>query len=209
MSVSEAQVLFWGVNIIQWFHYSLRQSCLSSFKVRFAKLPAEPFPALPGTIPVEGKNVHWLSVRAAGKSGLRRVFLHGRILGDQRFLQRKWFDWWEGGGARLCFYTCLSFCSRRGGGLYPSMQWGRGCVPACNGAGVCVSQHAIGQEVTGGMGLGVVTGGCDQGLCFLSLSPLTVSRSSFTLSGSEIECRINFAFQIGFMPIFSLNWSRQ
>ena len=40
-----------------------------------------------------------------------------------------------GGGARLCFYTCLSFCSRRGGGVYPSMQWGRGSV----------SQHAMGQ----------------------------------------------------------------
>ena len=206
MSVSEAQVLFWGVNIIQWFHYSLRQSCLSSFKVRFAKLPAEPFPALPGTIPVEGKNVHWLSVRAAGKSGLRRVFLHGRILGDQRFCRGTGSI----GGGQGYVFTPVYHSVHGGGGAVSQHAMGQGvCVPACNGAGVCVSQHAIGQEVTGGMGLGVVTGGCDQGLCFLSLSPLAVSRSSFTLSGSEIECRINFAFQIGFMPIFSLNWSRQ
>ena len=170
--------------------------------MRFAKLPAEPFPALPGTIPVEGKNVHWLSVRAAGKSGLRRVFLHGCILGDQRFLQRNWFDWWGGGGQGYVF-TPVYHSVHGEGGCIPACNGQGVCVPACNGVGVCVSQHAIGQEVTGGMGLGVVTGGCDQGLCFLSLSPLAVSRSSFTLSGSEIEYRINFAFQIGFMPIFS------
>ena len=33
-----------------------------------------------------------------------------------------------------CFYICLSFCSHGGGG-YPSMQWTKGCIPACNGAG--------------------------------------------------------------------------
>ena len=31
-------------------------------------------------------------------------------------------------------------------GLYPSMKLGRGSISACNWAGVCVSQHAIGQE---------------------------------------------------------------
>ena len=46
-------------------------------------------------------------------------------------------------GAMLCFYTCLWFCSREGGGWYPSMhcRWypsmpcsrspGEGGIPAC------------------------------------------------------------------------------
>ena len=43
------------------------------------------------------------------------------------------------------------------GGVYPSMQWARKCIPACNGPGHvypsmqlgsgCVSQHAMGQGV--------------------------------------------------------------
>ena len=40
----------------------------------FTKPPAEPFPALPGTIPVEQKSVHWLSMGAAGRNDLRRSF---------------------------------------------------------------------------------------------------------------------------------------
>ena len=42
--------------------------------VLFTKQPAEPFPALPGTIPVEQKNVHWLSMGAAGRNDLLRSF---------------------------------------------------------------------------------------------------------------------------------------
>ena len=38
----------------------------------FTKPPAEPFPALPGTIPVEQKNVNWLSMGAAGRNDLLR-----------------------------------------------------------------------------------------------------------------------------------------
>ena len=33
-----------------------------------------------------------------------------------------------------CFYICPSFCSHGEGG-YPSMQWTKGCIAACNGAG--------------------------------------------------------------------------
>ena len=36
------------------------QNTLSMLTTWFTKLPAEPFLALPGTIPVEWKNVHWL-----------------------------------------------------------------------------------------------------------------------------------------------------
>ena len=46
----------------------------SALTALFTKPPAEPFPALPGTIPVEQKSVHWLSMGAAGRNDLLRSF---------------------------------------------------------------------------------------------------------------------------------------
>ena len=46
----------------------------SAVTALFTKLLAEPFLALPGTIPVEQKNVHWLSMGAAGRNDLLRSF---------------------------------------------------------------------------------------------------------------------------------------
>ena len=46
------------------------------FTARFTKPPAEPFPALHGKfLCVEWKTVHWLSMGAARRNGLRRAFL--------------------------------------------------------------------------------------------------------------------------------------
>ena len=44
---------------------------------------------------------------------------------------------------RLCFYTCLSFCSR-GGGVYPSMQWAN-IIQTLSGADTPLGRHTPGQ----------------------------------------------------------------
>ena len=51
----------------------------------------------------------------------------------------------------MFFYTCLSFCSQ--GDVYPSLQWGRGCVLL----------HAIGQVEGVCVWLGIWPGVCDHG----------------------------------------------
>ena len=72
-------------------------------------------------------------------------------------MMKKTVNIWE----YKCYYYCLqlklrqgniftgvwqSFCSR-GGGVYPSMHWAGGCIPACTG-GVYLSMHWAGRGVS-------------------------------------------------------------
>ena len=55
---------------------------------------------------------------------------------------------------------CTIRCSGCGWGVYPSMQWAGGCIPACTGWGVYPSMHWAGGVYQGGVSLGGSAWGC-------------------------------------------------